>query len=735
MKRLSDARPHLPGVFLLSALAAALFWVGPGSADIGAARAAAVLTLSLLALWGALPVVAARPPSRIAAAALGAFVLVTLVSVLRSGDVLAAFWGRPVFWTASGSLLLALAAAVPAAGVPAARRTLPVGIVASLSLHQASLLLHTFFPSWPLPSGDVLSFAAAVPTHAALLSLPAIVIAAAALVRAGQPPASRALWVASALLHLAVLVRVDRGLVWGVLCLGLVVLLAAALRRFGGLWRPGANAVFALAAVSLLLAVVRLPAPLVATVPAEVDLRPMDVLAAAPGLWRQDPLAAVFGSGPGTFLDAFGRVRPASLNGPAIWNVRFPVAPNVLLQWLYDLGLAGLAASLVLVGVSLVSVVRTSAAVPAARGVRRAFARRTAPADDVGLAAAGMAALVVALVAAAAWSMVPPAGLFVSALGVGWLLGARPETEKPAKTEDGRRALLLGWTGTALLVLAAIALAATVWSCVAGRAFGAVLRSRTPDDAEAAYAAALGRTPPPEIHAVGALVALERAAAAEDPTVALDAALVRARLAASSGRASLLEAAVTVGMQAVRAGRDVPELDAWIAAARAAEPANPTFPIALGDLRSLRGDAAGAEEAYRAAVGLAPAVFPARARLVALLIETGRTDEAVAAAEDGVRAAPLDAAPLTLLAGVLTGRGADGDLAAAETLARRAAQLLGGDPTPLIRIAELLEQKGENAAAQRWYEAAAALAPDNRELRARIDRLQGATSTPAEPVE
>ena len=293
----------------------------------------------------------------------------------------------------------------------------------------------------------------------------------------------------------------------------------------------------------------------------------------------------------------------------------------------------------------------------------------------------------------------PQAAVLLLAILAGWL--AARETEPDAKT-NGRIVLLTGWMAAGLLALAAFLLVAAVWLGIAQRTAGSMFAAADASAQDAAYAAIVRLNPAPEWKAVGALQALFRASNATDEasaTAALTTALERARAAVAGARsAATLEAAITVGIQAMAVGADVPEVGSWIAAARDSEPGNVTFAIAAGDLAGLSGDATTAESAYRDAVRLAPDLLIARARLAGLLAGTNRLDEAVRVAEEIAASASAG----------------------------------GGDPSAYILLAQLLEQRGSVTDAVRWYEAAASLAPGNRELRTRIERLTGATSTPSE---
>lgn len=692
-----DLRAALPAVFATLAVAAALFAFVPGAADpIGDARAAFILALILAGCTAGRAALLRARPGRVFLATLGVFLLAVLVSLVAGGSVGRGFWGSPALWTGSATLLLAAAGAflLPTA-ITGRRRTLfPAMLLGLLTLHQALFMLKTFLPQLPLPS----AFAASAPSSVAVLSVAAVLLAVGYALPAGRAVPARAAALVVAALHLAVLVRADRAVVWAALFVGLIVLLIHAVRRFDQIHRPTTQAAFVAATLALVLVFIRLPSPVAADLPVEINVRQPETALALVNLWKRDPMSAV-GVGPGGFSDAFARVRPDSLQTTALWNVRIPVPASTLLQLLFEIGPLGTLALAVALGAAFTAGWRLIGVPQQVKGIRRVFARRATPDTDDAALAAGVFAAAAALVCASLFLMLPQAGVILLALLAGWLIAR--ETEPAAKT-DGRASLLTGWLAAGLLALTILLLAATVWLAVAQAAAGRMLAATDAASQDAAYDAVVRWNPAPEWRAIGALQALYRAANAEDEASAkgaLETALGRARAAAAdTSSAATLEAVITVGMQAVAVGADVPELDGWIAAARAREPHNPTFAIAAGDLAGLSGDVTAAEAAYRDAVRFAPGLLIARARLAGLLARTDRLDEAVRIAED---------------------------IAASASAA-------GGDPSAYIFLAQLLEQRGSTADAVRWYQAAAALAPGNRELEARIDRLTGATSTPAE---
>ncbi len=733
--RFFTLRAHLPAVLVVLAFVVVLFGYLPGAADpAGGVRVAVALALLLVAAALARDAVLARLKRRPETVAVGVFIFVILLSLVRAPDAGRAFWGSSLLWTSSASLYLSSALFViiaPAAITGRWRAALPAVLVGLLSIHQALFLIRTFVPQFVFPSAQALTLAAAAPTAVAFLSVAAALVAIGETLRRSISARARILWTAAAVLHLAVLIRADRPAAWAACAIGLAVLLALAVRRFDQVSRPAANAAFAACALAVVLMFVRIPAPLAAALPAEINLSQRDAFVGLVSLWRIDPLAAAIGTSPAGFESAFGRVRPESLNRTTLWNIRFPVPPSTLLLLFYDLGFVAAAAFVTVIAVSLHAGWQSVSGQPSVKGIRRVFARRASSGDV--LPAAGMLAAAAGLGAAAALHMLPAAGMLLLALIAGWLL-ARTEGEAAARA-DGGRPLVSGWIATGLIICAAAVAGTAVWSALGERAFGAVLTAPDLVSADRAYAAAARYGISPELHGVAALQAMLRVQTAESRDAAMQAwiqALARARAAARGGTGPL-EAAITVGMQAARAGADVPELDAWIAAASAREPSNPTFAIARGDLRDLQGDVAAAETAYRDAIRLAPTLLGVRSRLAGLLERAGRIDEAVKVAQDGVAAAPLDAGGLDLLAQFLARRGTEQDLTAAETLLRRATKLVSGDPVPYVRLAELLAQRGRTAEAKQWYEAAAALAPDNQEIRQRIDALSTATSTPATP--
>lgn len=692
-----DLRAVLPAVFSTLAAAAALFAFIPGASDpAGDARAALVLGLVLAAAAAGRAALFRIRADKAFLTALGVFAVAVVVAACAGGEPGRALWGSPVLWTGSATALLAMAGAflLPAAFAGRGRRALPVAMLVLLTLHQALFLLKTAVPSLPIPT----AFAAAAPTSVAVLSAIALLLALGVTLAAERPvPARAAAWVVAAL-HVVVLARADRAAAWAALFVGLVALLVHVVRRFDQVHRPTTQAAFVLAAAALVLCFVRLPAPLAAPVPVEINVRHPETAAALWRLWTTDP-AAVAGVGPGGFADAFGRVRPESLNTTGLWNVRIPVPATTAWQLLFEVGPVGTLALAVVLAACFVAGWKLIGAPPSVKGVRRVFARRVAPESGEAPLAAGIFAAAAAAAFAAAAALLPFAGLLLLALLGGWLAADAPES---APKIDGRRALLSGWIAAALLAACVAMLAASAWLAAGQIAAGRLLHAADAAAQDAALSDLTRWNGAPEWQAVGALQALERLPGAEDDAAAravLETALGRARAAvAASESATLLETAITVGMQVGAAGGAVPELAGWIARARILEPANPTFAVAAGDRATLEGDDAAAEAAYRDAVRLAPALLIARARLAEHLNGVGRTDEAVAVAE-GIAASAMAA---------------------------------GGDASAYVFLARLLEQRGSTDDALTWYRAAAELAPGNRSLQAHIDQLSGATSTPAE---
>ncbi|MEK7073636.1 MAG: hypothetical protein AAB974_04370 [Patescibacteria group bacterium] len=695
----SDVRAALPAVCAVLAAAAALFVFIPGAADpIGDARAALVLALVIAGCTLGRETLLRARPGRVFLVAIAAFALTVCVSLLTSSNASRGFWGSPVLWTGSATLLLAAAGTflLSSAIVGRARNVLPAVLLGLLTLHQALFLLKTFLPQLPMPT----AFAASAPTSVALLSVIAVLLSLGYALAAGRAAPARIAALAVAVLHIAVLIRADRAAIWATLFVGLVVLLIHVVRRFDQVHRPTTQAAFVVAALSLVLTFIRVPSPIAANLPIEINVRQPDTIVALAHLWKQDPLSIV-GVGPGGFADAFARVRPDSLSTTLLWNVRIPVPASTLLQLLFEIGPLGTLAFVVVLGAAFVSGWRLIGAPPQVKGIRRVFARRVIPDTDGAALAAGVFAAAAALTFAATILFLPQAAVLFLALLSGWL--AAQDTE-PAAKADGRQALLAGWLAAGLFALTVLALASVVWLTVAQRAAGRLVAATDAAAEDAAYAAVVRWNPVPEWQAISALQMLYRAANATDEAsakAALTTAIARARAAATGpASAATFEAAITVGMQAQAAGADVPELEGWITAARAREPNNAIFAVAAGDFADLNGNAAAAEAAYRDAVRIAPRLLIARARLAGLLARTDRLEEAVRIAEEIVASASA----------------------------------AGGDPSAYVLLAQLLEQRGSTADAVRWYQAAAALAPGNRELQARIERLTGATSTPAEDL-
>lgn len=694
-----DVRAALPAVCAVLAVAAALFVYIPGAADpMGDARAVLVLALILAGCTLGREALLRARPGRLFFIALAAFAFTVCVSLLASGHAGRGFWGSPVLWTGSATLLLAAAGAflLPSAIVGRARNVLPAVLLGLLTLHQTLFLLKTFLPQLPMPT----AFAASAPTSLALLSVIAVLLSLGYALAAGRAVPARIAALAVAVLHIAVLIRADRAAAWATLFVGLVVLLIHVVRRFDQVHRMTTQAAFVVATLSLVLVFIRVPSPVAANLPTEMNVRQQETVVALAHLWKKDPLSIV-GVGPGGFTDAFARVRPDSLSTTPLWNVRIPVPASTLLQLMFEIGPIGMLAFVVALGAAFVAGWRLIGAPPQVKGIRRVFARRVTADTDGAALAAGVFAAAAALTFAAAILILPQAVVILLAFLAGWLVA--PDVV-PVTKVDGRQALLAGWLAAGLFALTVLAFASAVWLTVAQRAAGRLISATDAAAEDAAYTAVVRWNAAPEWQAIGALQMLYRAANATDEAsakAALTTAIARARAAvAGPASAATFEAAITVGMQAQAAGADVPELEGWITAARTREPNNAIFAVAAGDFADLNGNAAAAEAAYRDAVRIAPRLLIARARLAGLLARTDRLEEAVHIAEE---------------------------IAASASAA-------GGDPSAYILLAQLLEQRGSTADAVRWYQAAAALVPGNRELQARIERLTGATSTPAEDL-
>ena len=105
------------------------------------------------------------------------------------------------------------------------------------------------------------------------------------------------------------------------------------------------------------------------------------------------------------------------------------------------------------------------------------------------------------------------------------------------------------------------------------------------------------------------------------------------------------------------------------------------------------------------------------------LLQLGRWDAAVKVNRAAVRAWPINPTPYASLSGAVSKRwGQEAALAEMQELA----EVYPDIPWPLVQIGDLYRRAGDRAAAQSWYEKAAAIAPDERAIRERLDGLSGA---------
>lgn len=140
-------------------------------------------------------------------------------------------------------------------------------------------------------------------------------------------------------------------------------------------------------------------------------------------------------------------------------------------------------------------------------------------------------------------------------------------------------------------------------------------------------------------------------------------------------------------MQSYVAAGDLDAAQAYLDGVLSKDPANLAGRLMRAGLDQVRGDPAAAEALYRAVIADAPALPQAHQAYYAFLMRQGRPDEAAAALDAGISAAPEDATLLFTKAGLLESRGdVDGAITAYETLYARdsASQILANNLASLI---------------------------------------------------
>ncbi|HEY0840625.1 MAG TPA: adventurous gliding motility TPR repeat lipoprotein GltE, partial [Vulgatibacter sp.] len=128
----------------------------------------------------------------------------------------------------------------------------------------------------------------------------------------------------------------------------------------------------------------------------------------------------------------------------------------------------------------------------------------------------------------------------------------------------------------------------------------------------------------------------------------------------------------------------------------------------LGNLLEAAGDTAGAGEQYKAILRVSPEHAGARARLAGLFLEGGDRERALELAREALLRDPKNIAALKVMLRVHTQRG---ELEVARLVAARASRLDERDPEIPFLLGQILERKGDGAAATAQFRKALEIDP------------------------
>lgn len=187
-------------------------------------------------------------------------------------------------------------------------------------------------------------------------------------------------------------------------------------------------------------------------------------------------------------------------------------------------------------------------------------------------------------------------------------------------------------------------------------------------------------------------------------------------------------AKVDQGIKAIQ-GEDYAGAKAILTQARTESPKDPQAAYYLGVAHEQLGDIPAAEKEYRAALALDPKLAEASANLSAILLDGGKTDEALAVADQGLKADPKNPALLVNRALSLESAGNKKEAVLAYG---RAVEARPKDPELRLAYADLLLDSGDKAAALEHVKAAQDT--DDPRLLAAVAHRLGKLGAPAECV-
>lgn len=601
-----------------------------------------------------------------------------LVLWLVRGQRALGWLGNPDTPQLSTSLLVLCAAAVLLLILAQKHRAvdaLPVLLAAGISVWSAAVLVTSFFPGVFM---RFLQLFQATPTTLAVLAAMAALLLFGLLI---FQPFTRFWRIASCIAvasNALLLVRMDRPLAWGLLSLGLIVLLVITVRRFQDVSVRTTTAAFALCALALLATFLRLPEPLRAQVPAEVGIQHglsaqivSKALTAYPG-------SVVWGFGPDSFVRLFAAYRGPAWNQTPLWNVRFAEPSSVAWQLVIGWGvLALLVATALLLWVIFVCV--QVALAGQWKGTRKAFIRRAGYGDDLQPVAVGVcAALFVGVMTTFLASVGAPV-VFLVALLTGWSLRQGAPIE--ASTDTPRSRMVGLWVVVICMFAAAACGVVVIRTAQMENRLQRVLGANDAASrmVELPWLMEEAQRSRDNRFLRLAIWARLRSAHASDIDEAFqsqayaESVLVAQRAVSLSNDIRTLDQGIVTLMESRAAGAETPELESWVEKARSSEPDNPVWPFVAGQLVDVS-DPAKAESDYRAAFAMKPDYVPNTRALALLLERTERQEEGLALLESLRVAVPYDDAVILALSAMLLRRNADGDVARVEVLLRAQAE-------------------------------------------------------------
>lgn len=557
------------------------------------------------------------------------------------------------------------------------------------------------------------------------------------------------------------LVLLDEWSLWVAFLGGLLVLFAVAMIRSKDF--PNTNRFvlpMVLFVVGLLLVFIQ--SPLRANIPTEVT--PSFSLSwdiAKDGFTHGSLL---FGTGPGSFVFDYARLRPAALNTTDFWNVRFDRAASDLLNVLITLGATSLLAFLLFVFALAWKSIGT------VLGKREEW--------HAGFAFLG-AWITIAISLAVYSSDLTIAAIFFSLAGILGAAALRPGKER--RFADAPR---LGLLATGLFMIVSVGIVTVIF--IAGRQYAAeiafaqgVRLSRAGGDTQQVVdaldrAATINRfndvyyrnLSQALLLRVGTEIAQLKTGQATDDQRSMLQALTAASINAGVTATNLSPDNVlnwvsrgdvyrqlapivdTAGAFSIQAFQKAIEL----------EPANPQNQTELGKTylvladqertyassddatvkadhaAKLTDDLTSAENAFQAAIALKSDYSPAHYELAIAYDEEGRLDDAIGKMESIEKYNPLDVGVAFQLGSMYLQRNGTGDLAKAQTQFEAAIKLVPSYSDAHWFLSSVYEKEGNVQGALTETQKVLDLNPDNETVKSRLSQLQAGQS-PAAPVQ